>query len=1073
MFANSKTRTPQDPTRAMWMLPAAALLIGISSCAAAPPATGVAAPAAPAQPVPAVTVQAPAPPGVSARLVTPLTGEKLERAERSLEDVVAKLDKPKYARVEVDEDEPRAPAEPPFIAQQSYLKGRVAMTEGKRFTATRHFENARRLAPNAPQPLRMLAKSNPSKAVYYLTRALVLNPRDLESAFELGRRMIELRRWTDAVAAFDHVRSLRDTPVDTDPSRWPLVEFYQGTALQSGGFDSAAIACWMRFVDAQPKRGMTVSLAYHLALANRQRGLIWRSIGDAHHRLGNVQDALAAYRHAADDGVDDAYALVARVAYSMIRAGSPEAAHQSVMKHFGRLDQNPNQIALVMYLTRHGVDGARIADQLKPLYLRQGRPTRMALLLAELRGPRDGAAILREHLKHRPTDHDALAALVDMRLSENASLGELVTRCADAVDAIAENLQAAKKFARIMVDRADDQGELQEAIDALPAEQKTRSAVQYIRAVSLMEDGRLEQARRVLEACMEGDSPPAAARIALARLLIENQAYDQVRDVLKPLEALQSADVVALQAEALAHTDDLDKAIELLDRAIDEQEDDVVSIVTKARLQRRFDDAATAERTLLDALTTRPEAELIYIELFDLYDAAGPGVPDRDKQWTRLMWRMLRAIPHSRVARLKSAEWELVNKNYAPAETSLRQLLDEDAADYEALDALLEVLVETDRKPESEKLLDKALDNAPDHRELRSIALRHYVTRLNKAEKAEGLLREVVQEQPDNLEALDQLLQVLVLTDRQDESVKLLDGRLKASPDDLKLAGIAANHFQQRLKDQDRADPLWERLLLAQPESTERDYQLSDLYIRQGRPREAAELSIKAIGRGDTTLRVHLYQFGVALQKIDDTDQRDKLARDAISRLPKHEADLWFFWAMAYEIVGEHERAEKMMEQLLAKFPSHPDTNNSLGYMWTYQGKNLERARKMIEKAVNGNPKSAAYLDSLGWVHYKLGNFDKAVLWLKRAKAADTGGDSIILDHVGDALYRTGKRNEALRAWKLAKRKLNEDSQTSDPERLSLPGRLDEKIDAAQAKGDVPVASVPSEPDAQQPSATP
>jgi tetratricopeptide (TPR) repeat protein len=299
--------------------------------------------------------------------------------------------------------------------------------------------------------------------------------------------------------------------------------------------------------------------------------------------------------------------------------------------------------------------------------------------------------LLREHLKQKPTDHAALVALIDLQLDGPAALGDLVVRCADATDAVATNPKAAHRFARVLIDRVEDQATLRKAIDALPDEQRSRSAVLYIYAISLLEDRQTDDARKILDTVIKSENAPVAARITLARLLIESKEYQQVRAILQPLEPLQLASVVSLQALALAHTDDVPQAIELLDQAIDRQEDDVESIVTKARIQRVFLDAAAAERTLLDALVTRPKAEPIYLELFDLYDSPLHRVPDRERQWVRLMWQMLRAIPDSRVARLKSAEWDLVNKKYGPAENILRHLLSEDSKDYPALDAMLEV----------------------------------------------------------------------------------------------------------------------------------------------------------------------------------------------------------------------------------------------------------------------------------------------------------------------------------------------------------------------------------------------
>ena len=78
-------------------------------------------------------------------------------------------------------------------------------------------------------------------------------------------------------------------------------------------------------------------------------------------------------------------------------------------------------------------------------------------------------------------------------------------------------------------------------------------------------------------------------------------------------------------------------------------------------------------------------------------------------------------------------------------------------------------------------------------------------------------------------------------------------------------------------------------------------------------------------------------------------------------------------------------RGEDILENFLAENPDDIGVNNDLGYLYADQGKNLEKARKMIQKAVDAEPENAAYLDSLGWVLFKLGNYKEAISWLTKA----------------------------------------------------------------------------------------
>jgi tetratricopeptide (TPR) repeat protein len=109
--------------------------------------------------------------------------------------------------------------------------------------------------------------------------------------------------------------------------------------------------------------------------------------------------------------------------------------------------------------------------------------------------------------------------------------------------------------------------------------------------------------------------------------------------------------------------------------------------------------------------------------------------------------------------------------------------------------------------------------------------------------------------------------------------------------------------------------------------------------------------------------------------------------------------------------------AEEWLEQVLDEFPDDVSAMNDLGFLWADRGKNLDRALIMIEKAVAAEPDNSAYRDSLGWVNFRLGRYAAAVVELKKA-AADKDPDAVVLDHLGDALAKTGKLDEARAAWR-------------------------------------------------------
>ena len=119
---------------------------------------------------------------------------------------------------------------------------------------------------------------------------------------------------------------------------------------------------------------------------------------------------------------------------------------------------------------------------------------------------------------------------------------------------------------------------------------------------------------------------------------------------------------------------------------------------------------------------------------------------------------------------------------------------------------------------------------------------------------------------------------------------------------------------------------------------------------------------------------------------------------------------------IALERAKRWDRAEQDFLSALEASPDQPLVLNYLGYSWVEQGVQLERARKMIETAVEKRPRDGYITDSLGWVLYRLGDYDEAVVHLERAVALEPG-DPVINDHLGDAYWIVGRRLEARFQW--------------------------------------------------------
>lgn len=142
----------------------------------------------------------------------------------------------------------------------------------------------------------------------------------------------------------------------------------------------------------------------------------------------------------------------------------------------------------------------------------------------------------------------------------------------------------------------------------------------------------------------------------------------------------------------------------------------------------------------------------------------------------------------------------------------------------------------------------------------------------------------------------------------------------------------------------------------------------------------------------------------------------------ALSRVDVRNRRLWrplYARGISLERSKHWNRAEKDFLAALDLAPDQPFVLNYLGYSWVDKGINLDRALKMIKRAVELRPRDGYIIDSLGWAQFRLGDYADAVIQLERAVELQPD-DPTINDHLGDAYWRAGRRIEARFQWRRA-----------------------------------------------------
>lgn len=176
----------------------------------------------------------------------------------------------------------------------------------------------------------------------------------------------------------------------------------------------------------------------------------------------------------------------------------------------------------------------------------------------------------------------------------------------------------------------------------------------------------------------------------------------------------------------------------------------------------------------------------------------------------------------------------------------------------------------------------------------------------------------------------------------------------------------------------------------------------------------ALKIARAAAAQGDADSRVNLADLLKANERYAEAVQ---VLDGVIAERKDPDWRLFYSRGTALERLGRWPEAQADLQAALKLKPDEPELLNYLGYSWIDRGEHLQEALAMVQKAVASDPRSGAMIDSLGWAYYRLGDYKRAVENLEQAVELEAG-DPEINNHLGDAYWKVGRRDEAEFQWR-------------------------------------------------------
>lgn len=299
----------------------------------------------------------------------------------------------------------------------------------------------------------------------------------------------------------------------------------------------------------------------------------------------------------------------------------------------------------------------------------------------------------------------------------------------------------------------------------------------------------------------------------------------------------------------------------------------------------------------------------------------------------------------------------------------------------------------------------------------------------NNPQKAKEILQEGLKQLPKERLFLEVLVQIYLRNHQFREALTLFDQmQLTLDPKDPILQdprfyihyGLAA----QQCRLYEKAIVLYSRALEIDPTLLEARVRLALLQIWMGNREEAISLMEDAVWANPDDVTNWFYlaiinsragQYGEAIAAFRITEALAKTLPDQGTAALN--SSFYFDYGAVCERDGDYGTAEKLMAKAIMLDPENSDAFNYLAYMWAEKGINLDQALEYVSNALDLNHDNGAYLDTIGWIMFKKGQFESALEYIQNARVL-MPEDPTILEHLGDVLAQMNRESQAIEAWK-------------------------------------------------------
>ena len=213
---------------------------------------------------------------------------------------------------------------------------------------------------------------------------------------------------------------------------------------------------------------------------------------------------------------------------------------------------------------------------------------------------------------------------------------------------------------------------------------------------------------------------------------------------------------------------------------------------------------------------------------------------------------------------------------------------------------------------------------------------------------------------------------------------------------------------------------------------------------------DAAAAEVKGLLHGENDRETYL-RLAEVYEKGKNFTEMEKALGEAekLSESKPEKEAVYFMRGAMFEKMKKYSAAETEFRKVIEINPKSSGALNYLGYMLADRGERLDEAKDMIRKALDLDPDNPAYLDSMGWVYFRLNRLEEAEQLLRQS-VDKINGDPTVYDHLGDVYLKEGKIKDAIAQWQLSLKEWEKSPQSDmEPDEVA---KVTKKLEGARVR---------------------